>query len=631
MPSRIVSLGIVVVTSLVAVHAGADKTPAVTSQVVREGLAIDFEIGPADRPSASVLREGETAAVAFTIRDAGSRSPIPNLSPAAWLTLARSDPDAPRARCSDQARNALSPTFLARPEVDLNAYYVLALNADATITVVDPLFGFGGTKLLALVPLASPGEDWALTADQNRLFVSMPAAGRVAVVDTRSWTVVAGIETGGAPGRLALQPDEGYLWVARPGAEGGVTAIRLDTLRVAARIETGRGPHQLAFSDDNRFALVGNGDAGTVSIVDVRSLRKIGDVDLGSRIGAIAWSPRAGAAYVSLPDAGAVANVDVESRRVVARIPTEPGAGSLEFGPDGRLGFLLNPRRNTVVVFDAATNRVIRTAGVEKGPDQIAFSSRFAYVRGRDSEIVTMIALEDLAVEGRATALLDFPGGQHVFGEASRTSPAPSIVRSASENAVLVGNARDRAIYYYQEGMAAPMGQFSNYGREPIAVRIVDRSLRETRPGVYQTLVSLPGPGDYDAILVVDSPRVIHCFPLSIAPSANRLTDAARPAPRVEALSRETTVRSGAPVRIAVRVTDERTGKPLAGAGDAHALIVAAGVWQVRERLEPEADGVYALTIVPPSSGRYEVYVTCPSWTLPYRRVFAFDADAPAQ
>ena len=29
---------------------------------------------------------------------------------------------------------------------------------------------------------------------------------------------------------------------------------------------------------------------------------------------------------------------------------------------------------------------------------------------------------------------------------------------------MLVANPRDKAIYYYQEGMAAPMGQFSNYG-----------------------------------------------------------------------------------------------------------------------------------------------------------------------
>ena len=35
--------------------------------------------------------------------------------------------------------------------------------------------------------------------------------------------------------------------------------------------------------------------------------------------------------------------------------------------------------------------------------------------------------------------------------------------------------------------MAAPMGHFQNYGKQPRAVLVVVRSLREVRPGVYET------------------------------------------------------------------------------------------------------------------------------------------------
>ena len=131
-----------------------------------------------------------------------------------------------------------------------------------------------------------------------------------------------------------------------------------------------------------------------------------------------------------------------------------------------------------------------------------------------------MIALEGLDAEGGSISQLDFPGGQHTGGGGSRTSLAPSVVRSGTDNAVLVANAQDKAIYYYQEGMAAPMGQFSNYDREPTATMIVDRSLRETAPGVYESIARLPAAGDYDALVVIDRPRIVHCFPLSIAPAA---------------------------------------------------------------------------------------------------------------
>ena len=602
---------------------GGRPAPA-ADRVSREGLTIDFAVGSADSsaPMPEVLRAGDNAAVRFTIRAGGSGTPVSSLNPAAWVALARARPDAPRATCGDQARQALSPGFNGRPELDLNSYYVLALNADATISVVDPLFGFGGSKLLALVPLPSPGEDWALTSDQNRLFVSMPGARGVAVVDTRSWTVVTSIDLGRVPSRVALQPDEAYLWVA--DADGGVSIVQLDTLRVVSRLATGSGPHQIAFSDDNKFAFVANSAAGTVSVVDIRRLQTLEDVALGAPIASMAYSPRARVAYVTLPDEGIVAGIDAATHRVIARIPTAPGAATLAFAPDGRLGFVLNPRTSTVSVVDAALNRVVRTTAVEKGPDQIAFSSRFAYVRHRDSEIVVMIALEGLDAEGGSISQLDFPGGQHPGGGGSRTSLAPSVVRSGTDNAVLVANAQDKAIYYYQEGMAAPMGQFSNYGREPTAAMIVDRSLRETTPGVYESVVRLPAAGDYDALVVIDRPRIVHCFPLSIAPATGSAPEAGLTA-KVEPLVRETIVRSGSPMRIALRLTDAG-GAPLAGVTDAQILVVAAGVWQVRDLLQPQAKGIYALTVVPPAPGLYDVYFTAPSRQMPYQRVFTFEA-----
>ena len=77
----------------------------------------------------------------------------------------------------------------ARPDVDLNSYYILALNKSADISVIDPLLGFGGSKLLTLVMMKSPGEDWVLTKDGEKLFVTLPAINQVAVIDTRSWKV----------------------------------------------------------------------------------------------------------------------------------------------------------------------------------------------------------------------------------------------------------------------------------------------------------------------------------------------------------------------------------------------------------------------------------------------------------
>ena len=77
----------------------------------------------------------------------------------------------------------LQPSFSSRPTLDLNAYFILALNNEPNISVIDPLSGFGGSKLYTLIPLKSPGEDWVLTEDNKRLYVSMPQMNQVAVID----------------------------------------------------------------------------------------------------------------------------------------------------------------------------------------------------------------------------------------------------------------------------------------------------------------------------------------------------------------------------------------------------------------------------------------------------------------
>jgi YVTN family beta-propeller protein len=160
----------------------------------------------------------------------------------------------------------------ARPDVDLNSYYILALNKSPDISVIDPLLGFGGSKLLTLVMMKSPGEDWLLTSDGELLFVTLPAINQLAVITTRSWKVINYIDVGTTPTRITIQPDQHYIWVANDGNEkdGGVTVIEPATLKVAAKIATGAGNHDIIISSDNRFAFISNRESDTVSVIDVQ-------------------------------------------------------------------------------------------------------------------------------------------------------------------------------------------------------------------------------------------------------------------------------------------------------------------------------------------------------------------------
>src|SRR5436305_2587690 len=243
---------------------------AATDRVVAEGLAVELSLKPLDG-GAGPLKEGQTARVRLTLTDTLSHTPMSRLYPGAWMDRLDAGPpgEPAAASCKQKVEAIVGGAILSRPELDLNTYYVLTLNADATISVVDPLFGYGSSKLLGMVFLRSPGEDWALAADGNRLFVSLPDSGRVAAVDTAAWKVTGEVETGARPRRLGLQPDGQYLWVA---GDTAVSVIDAAGLRKVKDIKTGRGEHDLAFSDDSRFVFVTNEEDGTVSVLDTARL-----------------------------------------------------------------------------------------------------------------------------------------------------------------------------------------------------------------------------------------------------------------------------------------------------------------------------------------------------------------------
>lgn len=614
---------------------GAKPTPAPASappqaqaprgpqKIVREGVEIEFTVEPAAKEAMGAAQElmaGRDAVVRFRVRDTATGTPLSGVKPAAWVSR-RSTAAAPdAAQCREKVQSFMQGSLRARPDVDLNAYYLLALNQEANLSVIDPLLGFGGSKLVTLVMLKSPGEDWVLTPDRSRLFVSMPLVNLVAVVDTTTWKVVGEVSAGQRPTRIALQPDGNYLWVSNEGEgePGGVTAVDTSSLKVAASFRTGAGAHEIAFADDNSFAYVTNRADGTLSVIDVRKLEKVKDVKTGAPASALAYSPLSKALYVANEADGSIAVVDGRSHEVLTRMAAEPGLKAVRFAPGGRWGFVPNGARSVVHVFDASTNRLAHSVPVGAAPDQVAFTDTFAYVRSLGTEEVTAIRLSTV---GQQPDVIKFPGGQTPPGANSTPSRADAFVPAPEGGSILIANPADRTIYYYSEGMAAPMGNFQNYKREPRAVKVVDRSLREESLGVYATTMRLPKDGTYDVSFLISSPRVIHCFEATAKPDPN-----ARPEQkvgiRVEYLNKEKPPRAGENYKIRFKLTDVATGQPKDGLKDVRVLFfLAPGVWQRRDFATPVGGGVYELEVNVPRDGVYMIFVESQSQGVGFRQL----------
>jgi len=584
---------------------------------VHRGIAVDVSIKPIAQ-SRSALVEGDDVLFRFRLSDTTTNGPLRGLYPAAWLDHLVHGIEQDAQGCQAKVEQFAGGSLFSQAELDLNVYYVLALNDDATITVVDPLFGFGGTKLLAMIRLEGPGEDWVLSSDRKRLFVSVPTTGRVAVADTETWKVVANLDVGSPPRRVALQPDGKYLWVtyqADPGEVSGVAIFDAEALTSVGRIATGRGQHEIVFSEDSRFAFVTNLEDGTVAVIDVGDLSEVAEVETGQRPVSLAYSSKGAAVYVSSQGDGNVAVVDGRTHRLRARIPVDPGVGQIRFAPDDRLAFAVNTERNLVYIVDAALDRVVQTVHVGSGPEQVTFSDELAFIRQRDDETIWMAPLDTLGREGQPVSVIDFPGGQRPFAEAAMSSPADSIVQAPGADAVLVANPADRAIYYYKEGMAAPMGSFTNYGRQPRAVLAVDRSLKERTPGSYETVARLRRPGRHMLAFYLDSPLLVHCFDVTVEAQKHESDLHAK----VEYLLDRPNAIVGEAFPLRIRLSDPVSGAPASGLTDVRVLAYKSpGTRQHRfwaDQLEP---GVYGVEFEPPEAGSYYVFVESRSLKLAF-------------
>ena len=582
-------------------------------KIVQEGLAVELSVEPLAGGS---LMEGEAARVRFTITDTLTGVPMSRVYPGAWFDR-MGDGVEDGVECNKKIQSFLGGSLLSRPELDLNTYYVITLNADATISVVDPLFGYGNSKLLAMVFLDSPGEDWALSEDGNRLFVSMPASNKVAVVDTAEWKVAGQIETGPRPRRLGIQPDGQYLWAAH---DSGVTVIDARAAKKVIDLATGPGGHDLAFSDDSRFAFVTNEAGGTVSVIETGRLAKLRDVKAGRRPVSHAWSNQAKAAYVVSEGDGTISVIDGLVAEPRALIRSTPGLGRIRFAPGGRLAFIVQPSENAVHILDAVSDRIIQTADTEAEPDQVAFSDELAYIRHRGSELVLMVPLKTVGQAGRPVPIIDFPGGQRAPGKLPRPTPADGIVPAPGHPSVLVVNAEDKAVYFYKEGMAAPMGHFVTYGKVPLAVRVVDRSLREVRPGVYETVARMGTAGDYELAMLLDSPRVVHCFPLRV--EANPVLAAARKLPlHIEVSTGKQVVAVGEEIAVQLKLADPESLQPRTGVQDVQALtFLSPGIWQQHHEAREIGGGLYEFRFRPPEAGVYFVFVEVASAKMPFQK-----------
>lgn len=603
-----------------------------SGQHVRHGVVVDFDARPANGESGQLL-EGQLAEVRIQLTEEASGEPVTGITPGVWLDMGevlQGQDGVQQKTCKEKIALYLKGVVGIRPMIDLNSYYIVVMNQEPSLSIIDPLVSMAGvTSTLGQITLSGVGTDWAPDKDQKSLFVSIPETNSVAVVDTNVFKVIKEIDAGERPTRVLLQPDGRFLWVgndAESDAQSGVTVIDTQSLSVVGSIPTGLGHHEIAFTSDSRVAFVSNRESGTVSVIDVASLQKLKDIKTGPLPISMSYSNLSEALYVADGRAGTVSVIGASGLEVEKQIKLEPGLGPISFEFDGRFALAVNPTANKVFVIDATTNNKVHSIDVDAKPYQVSFSRAFAYVRALGSARVTMINLTSLG-EGNKPIVQGFDAGAGAPMAAGNLPIASGAAFTTSEAAVFIVNPADNTTYFYMEGMNAAAGNYRVFGASARAVTVVDRSMRESEPGVFVSTVKIPAAGRYDVAFMLETPQILHCFSAEVSPDKKPTQSLAGVS--IEYLQDSRRVASNSELSLRFRLTNSATDEPMTGVDGVSVLFfrTPGADRKVVSATEVE-DGIYTAALPIGRPGGYYVHVGVPSRSIGYSKLPYFTLAA---
>ncbi len=512
--------------------------PYLDRKIEAEGVSMRVQVLPRENSDRRAAVMGEQVDLQVQVERLADGQPMSNLPIGLWLDRQVSPMSGAVPVCGQRVASFLSGGLLSRPLLDLTGYWVLTMDREGSVSVLDPSVQFAGrSSLYSSIQLDAQPFDWVKTADDSIMFVALPARREVAIIDLRSLTLKGRVVVAGQPTRLALQPDGRLLWVAyrteppvaasptsatkrargakisvfdRP-AEEGIAAIDIANGDLLHTVALPPGHHEIAFSEDSRYVYASSRDAGVVSTIETATGVIATRTELGGQpIGLVSISSLSQVWAIDGAQ-GVIHRLDSRGAQI-DRIVVEPGLGPARLTPDGRHVLIVNPSQHRLEIVDTATARVVKQETISGRPYDIMFSELYAYVRTLDIEQVAMFPLARLP----KVDMQYLPVGSSAVSAMPELPIASAMTPTLERNGAFFVSPSERTLYHYMEGMNAPDSSVRAFGHTPIAVSIVQRGLREVGRGRYATSFRFPSSGKLVLAMAAEAPRIRECIGLDI-------------------------------------------------------------------------------------------------------------------
>ena len=215
-------------------------------------------------------------------------------------------------------------------------------------------------KFLRKIPVGSDPEQFALSKDGTRIYISNEDVRTATILDATTGKIVTFTPVSQEPEGVGVRPDGKIFYVTCETA-GDVFAIGAETGKVVGQVVVHPRPRSIDFLPDGSRAFVPSESVGELNVIDSvnQTLLKVITLPKGSRPQCVKVSPDGKKVYASTGRGGTVVVVDANTYEVLDTIKVGTRPWGITLSPDGKYLFSANGPSDDVSVVDLATDKEI--------------------------------------------------------------------------------------------------------------------------------------------------------------------------------------------------------------------------------------------------------------------------------
>ena len=230
-------------------------------------------------------------------------------------------------------------------------------------------------KVVGKLPAGSDPEQFAVSPDGKRLFISNEDVGTASVLNIASGKVEKIIPVHREPEGVGVRPD-GKIFYITCETDGEIFAVDASTFRVVTHFNVGGRPRSVDFLPDSSRAFIPSESAGQIHVIDAVNHQGLETVVLakGSRPMCVKVSPDGKKVYAGTGRAGTICVMDAQTHKVLNTIKAGARPWGIIISPDGKYLYSANGPSNDISVIDLAAEKEVQRIKAGSSPWGIVLS-----------------------------------------------------------------------------------------------------------------------------------------------------------------------------------------------------------------------------------------------------------------